>query len=249
MQQQAKLSGNHEGGEKIDISDIKYIHTSEEPAEAKPVITQSGRHRPNGHEIKAIGIGISTGGPSALQVLFACLPAEIPVPILVVQHMPPHFTASLARRLDSNSRLNIKEAVHGETVLPGCVYIAPGGMNMLINKRMRIELNERDEGEMFKPSVDILLASMVESFDKNCIGIIMTGMGNDGLRGLKYLNKAGGYIISQDVETSVVAGMPRSVIDAGIVDEIRPLSELSSVVSSIFGLKAFESLKKIRKIV
>ncbi|MEJ5244263.1 MAG: chemotaxis response regulator protein-glutamate methylesterase [Bacteroidota bacterium] len=201
-------------------------------------IQKSNRKRPEANEIELIVIGISTGGPVALLELFKHLPGNIPVPILVAQHMPPYFTKSLADRLNGLSELNIKEAEDGETIKPGYVYFAPGGRQMTVNKKLNLCISDEPRNELFKPSVNVLMNSAIDVFGKSMVGIIMTGMGHDGRDALKRLHSIGGYVISQDVESCVVAGMPRSVIDAGIADEIHPLNDMPDAIASLFNLTA-----------
>ncbi len=224
--------------DKIDITQIKIHHA--EPSEEYYV---TGRRRPLPSCVNIIGIGISTGGPSALQELFTRLPGELPVPIVVAQHMPPAFTDSLAKRINGISRLNISEAKHGDLLVPGGGYIAPGGKHMTVSKKMRAEITDEAKRELFRPSADLLFNSIAESIGSSSIGIIMTGMGSDGTKGLKKLNAFGGYIIAQDYESCVVSGMPRSVVEAGIADEVVALADLPEAISSIFGLHAQEPLK------
>lgn len=196
------------------------------------------RKRPLPRDVDMLVIGISTGGPVALNELFSHLPGGIPVPILIAQHMPPVFTKSLAERLNGISPLTIKEAEDGERVRSGFVYFAPGGKQMTINKRGLLAISEEPKDELYKPSVNVLINSVVQSYGRRSIGLIMTGMGHDGRDSLKGLHQTGGYVISQDIESCVVGGMPKSVIEAGIADEIHPLNDLAGVIASIFGLTA-----------
>jgi len=196
------------------------------------------RKRPPSNEVEIIAIGISTGGPVALNELFSHLSGNIPVPIVIAQHMPPYFTKSLADRLNGISPLTIKEAEDSEKLRSGYAYIAPGGKQMTINKRMNIVISEEPKDELYKPSVNVLVNSIADVFGKKAVGIIMTGMGSDGRDSLKRLHSLGGYVISQDIDSCIVAGMTRSVIDAGIADEIHPLNDLAAVISSMFGLTA-----------
>ena len=193
--------------------------------------------KPDSYDIHIIGIGISTGGPAALQEFIPKLPAEFPVPILIAQHMPPYFTKSLSVRLDSLSKISVKEAENGEKAKAGCVYLAPGGRQMRINKRGIIEINDEPLDELYKPCVDILINSIVDSYRHFAMGIIMTGMGHDGSIALKRLHDVGGYVISQDLDSCVVGGMPKTVIDMNIASEIHPLSDLAQAVTSLFNLK------------
>lgn len=198
----------------------------------------NGRKRPKANDIKIIGLGVSTGGPVALHEFLLHLPSNLPVSILIAQHMPPYFTKSLAERLDNLSQLSIKEAENGEKIIPGRVYIAPGGRQMTVNKRGSIIIGDEPSDELYKPSVNVLINSIANVYKNNALGIIMTGMGHDGKIGLKALHDAGGYIFAQDIDSCVVAGMPKSVIDLGVADEIHALGDLAEAVSSIFGLSS-----------
>lgn len=201
-------------------------------------IINTNRERPDPSEIVLIAIGISTGGPPALLELFKHLPGNIPVPILVAQHMPPYFTKSLADRLNGLSKLNIKEAEDGEKIQPGWVYFAPGGRQMILSKKLTLTITDEPANELYKPSVNIMMNSAIDVFGKSMVGIIMTGMGNDGRDALRRLHNIGGYVISQDIESCVVAGMPKAVIEAGIADEVHPLNDLPDAIASLFKLTA-----------
>jgi two-component system chemotaxis response regulator CheB len=202
---------------------------------ARP-LSASGVIRPDKNKIEIIGIGISTGGPEALSKFFGMLSDEIPVPIVISQHMPAHFTKSLANRLNTISGLTIKEAENYQRIKPGHVYIAPGGMHLRISKTHKINISEEPASSVYKPSVDIMMKSIAEIYENKAIGLIMTGMGNDGLEGLKLLKEKGSYILSQESSTCVVSGMTRAVINAGIADEIIPLDNLAKEINSIFEL-------------
>jgi two-component system chemotaxis response regulator CheB len=195
------------------------------------------RKRPLPNEIDVVGIGISTGGPAALQEVFSQLPEGLPFPILIVQHMPPLFTRSLANRLNSLSKVNVKEAEHMDILQDGTAYVAPGGFQMTINKQGRIVISEEPKNMLFKPSADVMFKSVAEIFGSHSVGFIMTGMGNDGTEGLKLLSEKGGYVIAQSPDTCVVAGMPGSVINAKIANEIVPLREIPNVIAELGGKK------------
>ncbi|MGB9852089.1 MAG: protein-glutamate methylesterase/protein-glutamine glutaminase [Candidatus Kapaibacteriota bacterium] len=190
------------------------------------------KQRPKPEEIDVVGIGISTGGPAALQEVFTQLPSGLQFPILIVQHMPPLFTKSLANRLNSLSQLTVKEAENMDVLQDGFVYIAPGGMQMTINKQGRIVISS-EPNTLFKPSADVMFKSVAEVFGSHTVGIIMTGMGNDGTEGLRLVSEKGGYVIAQSPDSCVVAGMPGSVISAKIANEIVPLKEIPKVISEL----------------
>ncbi|MFW5701347.1 MAG: CheB methylesterase domain-containing protein, partial [Bacteroidota bacterium] len=196
----------------------------------------SRRPRPKPFDIKIIAIGISTGGPVALQQMIKDLPGTIPVPIVIAQHMPPQFTASLAARLDNFSPIAVSEARDGDRAMPGHVYLAPGGRQMTINRHHRLVVSDEPKNELYKPSVNVMINSVVDIFAGGAVGIIMTGMGRDGFEALTALHNAGGYVIAQDEDSCIVPGMPRAVIQGGIADEIYPLSELAPAITSLFNI-------------
>jgi len=177
-------------------------------------------------DAKIIVVGSSTGGPQALTEIIQHLPANLPVPVVVAQHMPPQFTLALAKRLDDVSRLKVMEAKDGEPLSPGSVYIAPGGMHLrTAGKCIRVAASKGES--LYHPSVDILAESVLEQYGKNVIGVMLTGMGNDGAREFTRLKQAGAHIIAQDQASCVVFGMPKSLIDAGGATEVLSLSGIA----------------------
>ena len=213
-----------------------------EKAKQKPatIVLASDRPRPKAKDIDIIAIGISTGGPVALYDLISHLPGNIPVPIIIAQHMPPYFTKTLAERLNASSALNVKEASDGDKLLPGWVYLAPGGKQMRVTRKNTLLINDDPIEELYKPSVNIMISSVADVYRSGGIGIIMTGMGHDGREGIRKLNQAGGYAISQDIESCVVPGMPRSIIDAQLANEIHSLGDMPNAICSLFGLNTAE---------
>ena len=178
---------------------------------------------------KLVAIGVSTGGPTALSVVIPMLPADFPAPVLIVQHMPPVFTRLLAERLQKLTRLRIEEAEHGALVEAGKILIAPGDFHMSVEKQgslFRIVLDQSTPLNSCRPSVDALFNSVVTAYGASAVGIILTGMGQDGLRGAERLKNAGGYVIAQDEASSVVWGMPGFVTRAGIADAVLPLTDV-----------------------
>ncbi len=182
---------------------------------------------------KIVVIGSSTGGPQALQEVIKQLPANLPVPVVIAQHMPPQFTLALARRLDASCPPHVVEATDGEPLVPGNVYIGPGGMHLRVTQTaLKVE---PDRGEsLYKPSVDVLAESALAAFGKHVLGIMLTGMGNDGMREFVKVHKAGGYNVVQDQATCVVYGMPRAVTDAGAADEILPIDKIGLRIREAF---------------
>lgn len=186
---------------------------------------------------KAVALGISTGGPLSLQRVIPSLSKNINVPFFIVQHMPPKFTKSLAQRLDSISSLQVKEAEDEEIVANGVVYIAPGGYHMHITKSngvAKINIDMLPDNTLHRPSVDVMIQSALKVYGKYTLGVIMTGMGKDGLEGIKELKQIGGYCLTQDEESSVVYGMPRAVVEAGLSDLSLPLEKISETINRIF---------------
>lgn len=184
--------------------------------------------------VDLVAIGVSTGGPNALFDIFGAIPADFPVPILIVQHMPPVFTGLLAARLDSISQLKVREAVNNAVIQPGEVWIAPGDYHMRV-KRQRtdliLELNQSPPENSCRPAVDPLFRSVAEVFGARCLGVILTGMGRDGEEGSRAIHKAGGQIIAQDEASCVVWGMPRAVTQAGLVNAVVPLSQMAAEIT------------------
>ncbi|MGC7870280.1 protein-glutamate methylesterase/protein-glutamine glutaminase [Desulfosporosinus sp. SYSU MS00001] len=186
------------------------------------------------HGVEIVAIGTSTGGPSALQTVLPSLPANFPVPVLVAQHMPAGFTGPLAQRLNGLCPLNVREGIHGEVLKAGTIYVAPAGKQMQVQRKSgQLVLNIGDEAPiptLYHPSVDVMLLSLAKSVGKGTLGVIMTGMGNDGTKGMKEVKALEGFSIAESEETCVVYGMPRSVVEAGLADRIVPLGEIGRTI-------------------
>ncbi len=175
-----------------------------------------------------VSIGASTGGPPALQYILSHLPQDFPVPLVIAQHMPRLFTQSFAERLNKLSKLEVKEAEDRESLQPGVALIAPGDSHLVLRRRGRqvsVELL-KDEKYIYRPSVDLLMSSTATAYDSNCASLILTGMGSDGLVGMKELKSKGGYVIAQNEETCVVYGMPKAVVNAHLADAILPVDRI-----------------------
>jgi two-component system, chemotaxis family, protein-glutamate methylesterase/glutaminase len=182
-----------------------------------------------------IGIGISTGGPNALAKMLPKLPGNLNVPILIVQHMPPVFTQSLAKSLDAKCAITVKEAVDGESLAPNTAYIAPGGYQMKIaaggdGKNRVIRVTDDPPENSCKPAVDYLFRSIAHHYVGRSTGVIMTGMGTDGTLGLKLMKRNGAAVIAQSEETCIVYGMPKGPVEDGIVDTIAPLEHIAEEI-------------------
>ncbi len=181
-----------------------------------------------------IAIGISTGGPPALSHLFESLAPPLP-PIVIVQHMPANFTGAFAQRLDSLSMLNVKEATTGDRLEPNCAYVARGGSHLLLRvgpTHVTIRIKQGEPVSGHQPSVDMMMQSAAAAFGQRCLGIIMTGMGHDGVDGCRAVREAGGYVLGQNQATSDVYGMNRAAFAAGHVDEQFALSDLAALMST-----------------
>jgi two-component system, chemotaxis family, protein-glutamate methylesterase/glutaminase len=186
--------------------------------------------------VHAIAIGVSTGGPNALAEVIPLLDNGLNVPIFLVQHMPPVFTQSLANNLDRKSQVTVKEALNGELVQPGFVYVAPGGKHMELaveDHQVVVKITDIAPENSCKPSVDVTFRSVAQMYGANVLGVIMTGMGNDGQKGCEVLKKLGAYCVTQSSETCVVYGMPRAVYEAGLSDEQVPLLELAQRINEL----------------
>ncbi|BDA79546.1 chemotaxis response regulator protein-glutamate methylesterase of group 1 operon [Leptospira kobayashii] len=180
--------------------------------------------------VQAIGIGTSTGGPKALQTLFSAIPADFSKPILVVQHMPPGFTKAFAERLNSLSKISVKEAENGDIVEPGKAYIAPGDYQMKVvskNGSKVIELEQTTTVNGHRPSIEVLFNSMSEVYGGNhLLSVIMTGMGRDGSQSITNIHNQGGVTLAQDEASSVVYGMNRVAVELGGIDLVLPLEDI-----------------------
>ena len=193
---------------------------------------------PAGAPTKVVAIGVSTGGPQALEYLFTQLPADFPGAIVVVQHMPDGFTDMFARRLDELSPLRVKEAQSGDLLQPGRVLICPGSRHMKV-KRLPMGdiavLTDDARVNGHRPSVDVLLRSVAEEFRAQAVGVLMTGMGDDGAEGLGAIKKEGGMTIAQSEESCVVYGMPKAAIERGYAIRAVALDVMASTLQAICG--------------
>lgn len=211
------------------------------PLRVKPVSSISAPSSRTTSVIKQVDvlvIGVSTGGPNALNELIPKLPGNIGIPVFIVQHMPPIFTESLANSLDRKSALQVKEAEHGETIQADTVYIAPGGSHMKVRSitgyPRQIQITDDAPENSCRPAVDVLFRSVADSYERNILAVIMTGMGSDGAQGVRYIkNKPNNYCITQDADSCVVYGMPKAVDELELSDESLPLYRLSQRISTL----------------
>jgi two-component system chemotaxis response regulator CheB len=180
-------------------------------------------------EAELLVIGSSTGGPKALQDILPGLPASLPVPCLIVQHMPSSFTKPFADRLNGLCQVHVKEAEQGEPLKAGTVYIAPGGLHMTYGARGPkgcIELSTEPVSSLHRPSVDVLFLSVAELFRGQVLAGILTGMGSDGAKGMEQLKKKGAHTLAESEQSCVVYGMPRAAVERGCVDVVAPLADI-----------------------
>lgn len=180
--------------------------------------------------IDVVAIGVSTGGPNALAEVLPRLPGDFPVPIVIVQHMPPVFTRFLADRLSAASQLTVREAEEGARLVPGTVWVAPGNFHMVLRKDaegVRVVLNQDPPENSCRPAVDPLFRSVAQCYGERVLGVVLTGMGYDGLRGASEIRRAGGVMIAQDEATSVVWGMPGALVQNGQADLVLPLARIA----------------------
>ena len=187
---------------------------------------------------RVLAVGVSTGGPTALGEILPSFPAGFPLPVLLVQHMPPLFTRLLAERLNANCQLKVEEASQGEAVEVGKVLIAPGDFHMRVTSTaggVRICLDQSPQLNSCRPAVDALFASVAELYGGAVLAVILTGMGQDGLRGVEMLKARGARVLVQDEASSVVWGMPGAVANAGFADRVLPLGEIVPAILGITG--------------
>lgn len=195
------------------------------------------RHSPLATErVDIVAIGVSTGGPNALAALLSEFPAEFPVPIAIVQHMPPMFTKLLAERLASKCQIRVDEAYAGALLEPGRAWIAPGNFHAIVErdgKVVRIGINQEPPENSCRPSVDVLFRSIAQVYGAKALAVVLTGMGQDGLRGCEYIREVGGQILVQDRASSVVWGMPSFVANAGLADRVVSLDQMAGEISTL----------------
>ena len=203
------------------------------PPPAPPSLSAlRGLHNP----FECVAIGTSTGGPVALSHVIPRMPEDFPTPVLIVQHMPLGFTRPLADRLNAQSKLHVAEAETGMILQRGSVLVVPSGRQLTLRRSMgevEVRLRDDDGSSLHVPSVDALAAEVADMYSSAALGVIMTGMGQDGVKGLTRLKASGGYVVGQDEASCVVYGMPRAAAKAGLVDQVVPLSEMATTLYSL----------------
>lgn len=197
---------------------------------SSPVQGRSSQSRP-----AVVLIGASTGGPVAVKKVIEGLPASLSVPIIIIQHMPGKFTRAFAERLNEQCALQVKEAQDEEVLKPGCAYVAPGGKQLLLEggSPVRVRVVEDEDARLYKPSVDVTFGSAAKAFGGKVLAIVLTGMGDDGVKGARLLKQTGSQIWVQDANSCVVNGMPQSVRNANLADEVLDLSQLGQRLATL----------------
>ncbi|NDV25500.1 chemotaxis response regulator protein-glutamate methylesterase [Desulfovibrio sp. JC010] len=195
---------------------------------AAPVRTPRGRAKRD-----VVVIGVSTGGPPAVQKILSSLPKDFPAGIVIAQHMPKAFTGPFANRLNGVSQIKVKEAETGDRLLPGHAFVAPGGSHLVIDQKVsRIDLIVTPDPKeaLYKPSANVLVSSVANAVGRRALGVILTGMGNDGRDGIRELKNKGGRAIAQSDSSCVVYGMPKAIVDDGLADEIVDIDDMANAI-------------------
>ncbi len=193
-----------------------------------PVATQNGSAKRD-----VVVIGVSTGGPPAVQKVLSALPANFPASIVIAQHMPQAFTGPFAKRLDGLCQISVKEAEPGDRLKPGMAFIAPGGKHLLLKQlvsRVDLEISTEPASALYKPSANVLISSAAEAVGRRALGVILTGMGNDGMEGIRALKQKGGRALAQSDASCVVYGMPKAIVDAGLSDEVVDIDDMAQAI-------------------
>ena len=215
------------------MASVKVVrrHTAGSSGETRRIVVRDTRPR-DAVSPRLVAIGASTGGPAALQAILGALPRSFPLPILVVQHMARGFTGGLVHWLGGGTRLDVSTATYGDLPRPGTVYVAPDdrhlGVRLAEDQSMRLLLDTAPPVGSFRPSASYLFRSVAEALGAGAVHVILTGMGDDGVTGLRHAHAAGGHIIAQDEASSVIYGMPREAARAGVVDDVVSLSDIAS---------------------
>lgn len=217
---------------------------------AAVAVLSSPQHRPPREPVEAIVIAASTGGPQTLREFLPALPSGLGVPIFIVQHMPPRFTAQLAKRLDQVSHLEVLEGEAGMKAAAGRAIVAPGAMHMTVERRgsgVFVGTNQDPPENSCRPAADVLFRSAVRAYGGGLLGIVLTGMGRDGLEGARRIVETGGRVLAQDEDSSVVWGMPGAVATAGLADEVVALAELPAATVQRLSKASLASRTRERK--
>jgi two-component system chemotaxis response regulator CheB len=219
----------------------RLVVKSAPPPPRQPVAPRTVRTTP----FAVLAIGCSTGGPDALAEVLGGMPRELPVPVVIVQHMPPLFTRMLAQRLDSTSQLTVREAVDGEPLVPGTVLIAPGGRHLALKRAAAgavVSLNDDPPENFCRPAVDVMFRAVSALYKDKTLAVVLTGMGRDGALGAKVVREAGGEVFAQDEQSSVVWGMPGAVVTSSQADRVLPLTDIAREVTTSLTLRGHKAM-------
>ena len=229
---QAREASSSDGKSPSTLS-VPKVNSVAEPIKPKPIEASPVQSVIPVKPVQAVCIGVSTGGPMALMQIFGQISTPLSVPIFIVQHMPPSFTALLAARLSATGVMTVKEAEEGEIAVPGTSYIAPGGFHMTLEKsgtKTIIHLNTEAPENSCRPAVDVLFRAAAAVYGGGVLAVMLTGMGYDGLKGCQVIAAKGGQIIAQDEASSVVWGMPGAVVQAGLANAVLPIEKMADEI-------------------
>ncbi len=215
------------------LSRVKVISHIRGHAAQKEILSPKSRLGVESEKHSIVAIASSTGGPRALSTVLSALPADFPPSIVIAQHITDNFASGLAQWLDSVCRLKVKTGEPGEPLEKATAYLAPSKKHMLIDRNRRICFQQRRPQDIYYPSCDLLLSAAAHVFGPRTIGVILTGMGDDGVAGMKRIKAAGGETIAQDEKTSVVFGMPRIAIESGCIDVVLPISNIGAKILNL----------------
>lgn len=224
----------------LNLQGLKQRTKQVAPEESLPVRRVVKLPRGGSQRYEAVAIGSSTGGPPALQKILSQLPTVLPFAVLISQHMPSGFTRTFAERLNRMLPFEVKEAADGDTVRPNTVFVAPGGMNMIavqVRDQVVLRLKVPSKDEKYVPSVNVMLSSVARVYGCRALAVILTGMGNDGSQGVRTIKEAGGGVLAEAEESSVVFGMPREAIATGVVDKVVHLDQMASKIMEFCGFR------------
>ena len=220
-------------GKSLSTLSVPKVNSVAEPIKPKSIEASPVQSAIPVKPVQAVCIGVSTGGPMALMQIFSQISAPLSIPIFIVQHMPPSFTALLAARLSAAGVMTVKEAEEGEIAIPGTSYIAPGGFHMTLKQsgtKTIIHLNTEPPENSCRPAVDVLFRAAAEVYGGGVLAVMLTGMGYDGLKGCQGIAAKGGQIIAQDEASSVVWGMPGAVVQAGLANSVLPIEKMADEI-------------------
>ncbi|OIQ51501.1 Chemotaxis response regulator protein-glutamate methylesterase of group 1 operon [Pseudodesulfovibrio hydrargyri] len=217
----------------------KMRHVAARAAAPRKVRRPVTATRAGGRPVRdVVAIGVSTGGPPVVQKILSSLPADFPAGILIAQHMPAAFTGPFAARLDSVSQITVKEAENGDVLRPGHAYVAPGGRHIILDQKVshiNVLVTDEPADALYKPSANVLIGSVAQAVGRRGLGVILTGMGNDGCEGIRALKGKGGRALAQSDSTCVVYGMPKAVVENNLADEIVDLDDMAeSIMANLY---------------